>query len=194
MRLDAFTCVYVSLGLPSPEFSSGGDPPLVPGFVGPARALSRRADRLCEARARVIPLHHPPWIGNDARPPTQLHIQPSVRQSHIPQTVCVLRWSERWSRGPDGWFVLWIKRRAPKQNHTERDALLPQVPILAFSPEHSLPTNFRWKCFAFLPPVSLSHMISLSLLINIHARAACIPVLLKLIQLLYPLPVDNLTQ
>lgn len=144
MCLDTFTCVCVCvcvlLGLPSPEFSSGGDPPLVPGFVGPARALSRRADRLCEAGARVIPLHHPPWIGNDARPPIQLHIQSSVRKSHIPQTLCVLRWSARWSQGSDGWFVLWIKRRVriaargpQTESHRERRAATSSPHIGVFS-------------------------------------------------------------
>lgn len=147
-------CVCVRLGLHHRSFLQEVTRPLVPGFVGPACGLRRRGDRLCEAGARVIPLHHPPGLGNDARSRIKLHIQPSARKSHLHPDVV---WSERGSRGIGRWCVMWIKRGlksvlvAPHKNsHTAVcSGASASSPHIGVSLKRSLPTHFGLKYFIF---------------------------------------------
>lgn len=139
MCLDTFTCVFVSLGLPSPEFSSGGDPP------------SRTW--VCRPSPRSEPPHWPAlwsWSSGNSSPSSALdrewRASPDAA-THSTEREKITYSSKRYvscgdpSAGPGGrtadmscglsagWESLLV---APKHNQTESEALLHRVPILTF--------------------------------------------------------------
>lgn len=195
MCLDTFTCVFVSLGLISPEFSSGGDPP------------SRTW--VCRPSPRSEPPRWPAlwsWSSGNSSPSSALdrewRASPDTATHSTKRDKITYSSKRCWSRGDPsagrrgrtadlccglinaGWESLLV---APEHNHTKSEALLHRVPILTFFSQTF--TSEFWQTldgsfFCFSPP-----SVSLSLSPHTHARARsvyrCGDLYLLLLKLIY---------